>query len=477
MSLTLEDAKSCMKKILDALAEPSTAKKVNAARDAAGDDPEKMVIEIIPMFFEIQGHVMKPFGFVPTDDGFADFSEALKAHEVDQEFNELSQKYKAFIKKCTAVGGTKRATEDEVEDERPAKCAKADPLGVSIESEGWGLVDDKRVMLFSLKNANGVEVKITNFGGAISSFLIPHKTLGPVDVVLGYDNLDAYESGKANFGTIIGRCANRIGNGRFKLNDKEYNLTINNTPHHLHGGSNGFYKQVFDATTSTVERESASLTLKYTSVDGEEGYPGTLEVAVTYTLTNKNEFKMEYTAIADQDTIVNLSNHAYWNLGGHDSGSILEHTLQVNSGEYTPVDDNLIPTGNRAPLTFSPLDFRKKQKIGSRIKLVGGYDHNYILDEAKKEDVAAELTAPSTGISMTVTTDQPGLQVYTGNFINPSNAVWKGKGGVCYNKHQAICLEPQAWPDAVNHSDKNFPSPILRSGEVYKHTTVHSFSF
>lgn len=497
MTLTLQNAIACMQKILAALADPQVSKQIEAARELAEGDPEKIVVEIIPMFYEIQGHVMTPFGFEANDDGFASFSAALKAHELDQGYNDLANQYKAFIKQCTATTapatrGLKRGA-DEVDDEEeegdegdeeepPTKCGKA-ALGLSVTREAWGEANDTKVSCYTLRNEHGVQVKITNFGGAITSFILPSNNGPDVDIVMGYDNLDAYLNGKANFGSIIGRVANRIANGKFSLNGQEYQLTLNNGPHHLHGGPKGYCTKVFAASTATNDSE-AELTLKYKSEDGEEGYPGTLDITVTYTLTNENKFRMEFRAVADADTIVNLTNHAYWNLAGHDSGTVFEHTLQVNADEYTAVDDTGIPTGERLPLMFSPLDFRTKKQIGSRLNAVGGYDHNYVIDQKKAKEqggtglpVLAVLSESKSSRSMTVASDQPGLQVYTGNLIDAANPIWKGKGGAIYQKFGAVCLEPQLWPDAINHIDQGFPNPILLKGDVYKHTTVLSFTF
>jgi len=345
---------------------------------------------------------------------------------------------------------------------------------MSIKKQFFGKTPDgQKVELYTLTNTNGLKMKVTTYGGIITELWVPDRSGKPTDVVLGYDNLDDYIKANPYFGAIIGRYGNRIAKGKFAIDDVGYTLATNNGPNHLHGGIKGFDKVVWKAKPIKTE-DGPALELSYLSKDGEEGYPGNLACTVTYTLTNKNEWKIYYEAITDKPTIINLTNHSYFNLGGYDSGDILNHTLIINADKFTAVDEGLIPTGEILPVAGTPLDFTKIKTIGSRIgRVKGGYDHNYVLNKpARQNDLswAAILASPKTGIQMQIFTTEPGLQFYSGNFLDGSN---KGKGTV-YNKHAGLCLETQHWPDSPNKP--NFPSAVLRPGEKYTHLTLYGFS-
>ncbi len=331
--------------------------------------------------------------------------------------------------------------------------------------------DGKNAGLYTLTNANGLKVKITNYGGIITSLATPDRKGKFADIVLGYDSLDEYIKDSPYFGSLIGRYGNRIAKGKFTLNDVEYTLAINNGPNHLHGGIKGFDKVIW--TVELMQDEtSVGLKLRYFSKDGEEGYPGNLSCTVIYTLTNDNELKISYEARTDKPTIINLTNHSYFNLAGHNSGDILGHELMLNADYFTPVDEELIPTGEIKSVKGTPMDFTTPMTIGSRIAQVpGGYDHNYVLNSKDgKLALAARVYEPKTGRIMEILTTEPGIQFYTGNFLNGS---LKGKGAV-YNKHAGFCLETQHFPDSPNKPQ--FPSVVLNPGEEYKHLTVYKFS-
>ncbi|HEX6047320.1 MAG TPA: aldose epimerase family protein [Pyrinomonadaceae bacterium] len=317
------------------------------------------------------------------------------------------------------------------------------------------------VYLYTLSNKNGVAVSITNYGGAITSIMAPdrHGVFG--DVVLGYETLDDYVKYPRYFGALIGRSANRIARGKFSLNGVEYQLAQNNGANHLHGGNKGFDKRVWNA-----EETDSGLHLKLFSKDGEENYPGNLNVDVTYSLNDENELRIEYHATTDKDTIVNLTNHAYFNLAG--SGTILDHELTLKAGSFTPVSEDLIPTGEIKAVEGTPMDFRKARTVAP-----GGYDHNFVLNDWQPGVMrsVARLREPKSRRVMEVLTTQPGMQFYSGNFLDGSIV---GKGGVAYQKYAALCLETQHFPDAPNHP--NFPSTVLRPGETYEHVTVYKFT-
>jgi len=301
---------------------------------------------------------------------------------------------------------------------------------------------------------------------------VPDKAGKMADIVLGCKTLAEYEAGHPYFGALIGRYGNRIAKGKFTLDGVEYTLAVNNGANHLHGGLVGFDKKVWKAE-QVKTADSVGVKLTYVSTDMEEGYPGTLTSTVVYELTNNNELKIDYTATTDKPTILNLTHHGYFNLAGHDAGDILDHAMMIAADRYTPVDEGLIPTGELAPVAGTVMDFTKPTAIGARIKDVqgGGYDHNYVLTSGGgKMALAARVADPKTGRVMEVLTTEPGVQFYTGNFLDGTN---KGKGTV-YNKHAAFCLETQHYPDSPNKPD--WPSVVLRPGQTYRHATVYRFS-
>ena len=320
----------------------------------------------------------------------------------------------------------------------------------------------KNGFVYTLSNAFGFEVSITDYGGAITSLKAPdrHGTFG--DIVLGFNTLDEYVNNPRYFGALIGRHANRIANGKFSLNGVEYQLPKNNGANHLHGGFKGFDKRVWN-----VREDGNALHLSYFSKDGEENYPGNLEALVDFTLLD-NELRLDYHATTDRDTIVNLTNHSYFNLRG--VGTILEHELTLNAESFTPVTEDLIPTGEIRAVAGTPMDFRKGKAIGSDIHH-GGYDHNFVLNDWDGSlRSAARLYEPVSGRVLEILTTDAGMQFYSGNFLDGSLT---GKNGVVYEKYAGLCLEPQHFPDAPNHP--NFPSTVLRPGEAYHQTTVYRF--
>ncbi len=343
---------------------------------------------------------------------------------------------------------------------------------MSIEKQDFGKTPDgESVDLYTLTNANGLKTQIMTYGGIVTTLHVPDRDGNLGDIVLGYDTLDEYIKDNPYFGALIGRCGNRIGKGRFTLNGVEYTLATNNDENHLHGGIKGFDKVVWDAEQMQTS-EGPALKLTYLSKDGEEGYPGNLNCTVIYTLTNNDELKISYEAETDKDTVVNLTHHSYFNLAGHGSGDILGHELMLNAENYTPVDEGLIPTGEIRPVKNTPMDFTKPMAVGARIDQVeGGYDHNYVINSSDSPlALAASVYEPKTGRVMEISTSEPGIQFYSGNFLDGSI---KGKGAI-YNKHNAFCLETQHFPDAPNKPD--FPSIVLKPGEMYTHLTVHKFS-
>jgi len=339
-------------------------------------------------------------------------------------------------------------------------------------------VDGQNVKIYTLKNKNGVEARITNYGAIIVSLRVPDRDGKLDDVVLGYDSLDAYAKGTSFFGAVVGRYGNRIAKGRFTLDGVEYKLATNNGENHLHGGLKGFNQQVWDARPMD-SKEGQGLQLTYMSKDGEEGYPGNLSVTVVYTLTDKNELKVDYSATTDKDTVVNLTQHSYFNLKGQGNGDVLGHILTLDASRFTPVDAGLIPTGELRPVKGTPFDFTKPMAIGSRIgqddeqlKFGMGYDHNFVLDSHSSSlHRAAHVLEPTTGRVMEVWTTEPGIQFYTGNFLNGSDV---GKGGKPYQHRYAFCLETQHFPDSPNKPA--FPTTELKKGERYHTTTVYRFS-
>jgi aldose 1-epimerase len=331
------------------------------------------------------------------------------------------------------------------------------------------LPDGTAVDLYTLANANGLIAKVATYGTIITELHVPDRRGELCDVVLGFDNLAQYLKGHPYFGCTVGRVANRIAKGRFTLDGQTYALAINNGPNHLHGGLKGFDKVVWQAEPQA----GAAVMFTYASPDGEEGYPGTLTVAVTIALTDANELRLDYSATTNKPTPVNLTNHSYFNLAG--DGDVLGHELMIAADRYTPSDSTLIPTGEIKPVKGTPLDFRQSQPIGSRFAQIhshpAGYDHNYVLNaDGKGLALAARAYEPRSGRVMEVHTTQPAVQLYTANFLDGSLT---GIRGVVYRQHSAFCLETQHFPDSVNQP--SFPSVILRPGQIYHHTTVHKF--
>ncbi len=338
-------------------------------------------------------------------------------------------------------------------------------------------LQDKIIDLFVLTNKNNMTVSITNFGGRIVAIKVPNKAGGLTDVVFGYDSLKHYFERKENyFGALIGRYGNRIAKGKFQLDGKAYQLAINNAPNALHGGPKGFHDQVWIAKRV----DSQTLELRYVSKDGEEGYPGTLSVTVTYTLNEDNSLQIAYAASTDKKTILNLTNHTYFNLNGAGTGTINEHLLMLNASKYTPVDSTLIPTGILANVDGTPFDFRNARAIGDsvnstneQIKNGKGYDHNFVLDRKKLKglELAAIVYSDKTGIQMEVLTEEPGIQFYGGNFLDSTIL---GKKNFIYAYRNAFCLETQHFPDAPNHP--SFASTVLEPRKKYSTSTVYKFS-
>lgn len=345
-----------------------------------------------------------------------------------------------------------------------------DSLKMSIMKENWGKVNNKDVFLYSLKNKNGVVVKITNYGGIITSILVPDAKGKMGDIVLGYDSLKGYLTTTPYFGAIVGRYANRIAKGTFKLEKKVYKLAINNGNNSLHGGLKGFDKMVWDAKEIN-DSTGVGLVLTYMSKDGEEGYPGNLDVTVTYLLNPSDKLKITIEARTDKPTPVNLCNHTYFNLGEANT-TVLGHRLKINANRYTVVNDELIPTGELRPVKGTPMDFTGFHSIGERIGQVkGGYDHNYVLIKKEKElSLAATIEDPMSGREISVLTTQPGVQFYSGNFLD---GTIKGKEGKVYKQHYGMCLETQHFPDSPNQPA--FPNTILRPGDKFKEITVYKF--
>jgi aldose 1-epimerase len=356
----------------------------------------------------------------------------------------------------------------------------ATPQPGSTTKKSFGKTPDGQpVDLYVLTNKSGAEASITNYGGALVALKMPDRNGKLADIVLGYDNVDGYVADKSYFGALVGRYGNRIGHAQFVLDGKTYTLAKNNGENSLHGGIKGFNKALWAAKTLS-SKDGRSLELSYLSKDGEEGFPGNLKVTVIYTLTDANALKIEYSATTDKKTILNLTNHAYFNLAGQGSGDILGHLLMINADQFTPVDSGLIPTGELRAVAGTPFDFRKPIAIGARIdqadeqlKLGGGYDHNFVLLRGAyvEESPAARVVEPTSGRVMEVWTTEPGIQFYTGNFLDGKTA---GKGGATYPKRNALCLETQHFPDSPNQP--KFPSVALNAGEHYRTVTTYKFS-
>lgn len=349
----------------------------------------------------------------------------------------------------------------------------------SVTQAPFGVTPDgQQVSLFTISNANGMEARVINLGGIILSLTAPDREGNLEDVVLGFDSLDGYLAEHPYFGAIIGRYGNRIANGQFTVDGESYQLPVNNGPNSLHGGLRGFDKVVWDAEPFENDR-GQGLILTYTSPDGEEGYPGNLQVRVTYTLTDENELIFDYHAVTDKATPVNLTQHSYFNLAGDGSGSILDHEVMLNASRLTVADTTLIPTGELRSVEGTPFDFRQPHRIGERIaaddeqlRFAGGYDHNFVIDRAAGDSLvlAARVYEPTSGRVMEVLTTEPGVQFYTGNFLD---GTLTGKNGVVYDTRTGFCLETQHFPDSPNQP--SFPNTILRPGEEYRSTTVYRF--
>jgi len=349
--------------------------------------------------------------------------------------------------------------------------------------------DGQPVEMYTLTNKNGVQAGIITYGGIVVSLKVPDRAGKLADVVLGYETLDGYLQDKNYFGALIGRYGNRIAQGKFKLGDATYSLPKNNGVNSLHGGTKGFNTRLW-AAHEVAGSSGQALDLTYVSKAGEEGYPGTLSVKVVYTLTNNNELKIDYAASTDAETVVNLTNHSYFNLAGQGEGDILQHQLVLHADRYTPVDDGLIPTGELASVKGTPFDFQTATAIGARIgqddqqlKFGKGYDHNWVLTgqagashQAATHSkaglaLAAEVYEPKSGRVMQVLTQEPGIQFYSGNFLDGSA---HGKAGKVYNLRYGFCLETQHFPDSPNHA--SFPSTVLKPGQQYHTTTIYKFS-
>jgi len=359
-------------------------------------------------------------------------------------------------------------------------CGSTKGPDMTIESSPWGsMPDGTTVEKFTLANGRGMEVDIVTYGGIVTAIRVPDAKGTVGDIVLGFDSFDGYLAGHPYFGALVGRYGNRIANGHFTLDGVTYDLAVNNGENHLHGGIVGFDKAVWAAEDVRTDT-TVGLRLTHVSPDGDEGYPGSLAVTVTYTLTQDNGLVIDYRAEADRATVVNLTNHSYFNLSGAGNGDILGHEIMIAAERYTPVDEGLIPTGELAPVAGTPLDFRTPKAIGKDIaadneQIVrgGGYDHNFVLAEAVQQspELAATVFDPASGRVMEVLTTEPGVQFYTGNFLD---GTLTGKGGKAYGKRFGFCLETQHFPDSPNKPE--FPSTVLRPGETYSSRTIYRFS-
>jgi len=351
---------------------------------------------------------------------------------------------------------------------------------MSIAGRSFGKTKEGReAYIFTLSNSRGMTAEITNYGGIIVSINVPDKNGRFDDVILGYDTLDGFLRQDKYFGAVIGRHANRIENAEFELNGVTYRLAKNDGNNHLHGGNAGFDKKFWNAEITNSSDGHECLKLTYHSMDGEENYPGNLDAEVIYTLTEDNALRIDYRATTDKDTVVNLTNHAYFNLSGHKAGCIAEHMLMINADKFTPINDQCIPTGEIRSVVGTPFDFTKLTSLApgldsndEQIRFGNGYDHNFVLNvSGKSPEKAAELYDPKSGRVMEVYTTKPGMQLYTGNFLDGKDVY---KDGAIYNKRDGLCLETQFFPNAMKH--RHFPSPILKAGQEYHHTTVYKFS-
>ena len=349
---------------------------------------------------------------------------------------------------------------------------------MSIEKRSFGVCSDgTQASLYILTNQNGMQVTITDYGANIVGIIVPDANGVMADVALGFETVKGYEVNAPGFGSFIGRSANRIKDAKFTINGVEYQLQENDGPNNLHGGTPAYNKVMYEAETFEDEN-GASVELTRVSPDMEQGFPGNLNLSVTYTLTNENELLIEYFAVSDKDTVVNLTNHSYFNLAGHNSGTVLDHEVTILASNFTPTDDHLIPTGEIRSVEGTPMDFRQSKTLRRDIladykplKQAGGYDHNYVLDKQTDDvELCAKLYDPKSKRTMEVYTDLPGMQLYSANFLaEPAD----GKGGAVYHKQDAVCFETQFYPNACNES--NFPSSILRAGEEYSYATIYKF--
>jgi aldose 1-epimerase len=353
----------------------------------------------------------------------------------------------------------------------PVHAAEGKAMGIAVGDYGV-TKDGVAVKQYTLTNENGLKAVLIEYGAILVSLETPDRTGAMANITLACPDLASYEKNSPYFGAVAGRCANRIAKGKFTLDGKEYTLAVNNEPNHLHGGLKGFDKVVWKSEPFQTDT-AVGVKFTYVSKDGEEGYPGTLTSMMTYTLTNKNELQFDYEATTDQATVVNLTQHSYWNLGGHGAGTILDHELMLNANQYTPADGTLIPTGEIVPVAGTAFDFTQPTAIGARIDQVeGGYDLNFVLNDTSTNlHLAARVTDPKSGRVMEIHTTEPGIQFYSGNFLDGS---FEGLDGVIYPKHSGFCLETQHYPDSINKPE--WPSVVLRPGETYRHHTVHKFS-
>lgn len=350
---------------------------------------------------------------------------------------------------------------------------------MEVTKKEFGIIENKTISLYTLTNSNGMEMNVTNYGCIVTSIKVPDKNGQINDIVLGFNELKDYLEDNPYFGCVVGRYGNRIANGKFSINGNEYILAQNDGTNNLHGGVKGFNKQVWSA--DEIKNDTyAGIEFKYLSKDGEEGFPGDLSVTVTYTINDNNEFKIDYKATTDKITICNLTHHSYFNLAGERSGSILDHQILIKANKYTPVDSNIITTGELADVSGSPFDLRVPTTIGNHInddnpqlKYAGGYDHNWVIDRpdgSKELLLAATVKDPGTGRKMDVLTTEPGIQFYSGNFLD---GTLTGKSGLKYQFRSGLCLETQHFPDSPNKP--GFPTTILKPGQLYNTSTIYKF--
>jgi aldose 1-epimerase len=373
--------------------------------------------------------------------------------------------------------GTTAALQTATAPAQPATAARpaAAEAKAAVIKEVYGDLDGHGVERYTLTNADGLTLRVITYGAIITEFHVPDRAGKKADIVLGFDKLDGYVKGSPYFGATVGRVANRIANAKFELEGKKYTLAANNAPHHLHGGNKGWDKVVWEAEPVDVAN-GAALKLTYVSPDGEEGYPGKLTATTVYTLTNDNALKVEMSATTDKTTLVNMAHHTYWNLAGHASGSIKDQVLQLFATQYTP-PDGLVPDGRIAKVAGTPFDFTQPKPIGKDLVAAGGtpigFDHNFVVDgEAHQLRPVAKLHDPSSGRTLAIDADQPGVQFYSGNFLD-GKAV--GKGGAVYTQYSGLCLETQKFPNSINVPEWR-EEVILAPGKTYQHTMIHRFS-